>query len=841
VVDTLADGEGNALAIPGYRICERIGIGGFGEVFRARQDVIDRDVAIKVLHPKYSSDPESVARFVAEARAVGRLSHPGIVDVIEHGTLPDGRQFLVMELVRGSTLREVIREHGRLPLAKALPILRGIADAVDAAHGAGIAHRDLKPDNVFVLDGGGVKLIDFGLAKLSHDDPDTPPVTRTGVAFGTPLYMSPEQCRGKNVTLATDAYSFGVLAYQLLVGELPFTGEPLELALKHLHDDPPRPSAGQRELGRRVDETLLALLAKDPAARPRELRDAVESLAGGKRVARRWRRWPIAAAVCVAAVAAVVLLRPRADATTYRDRIVRVRFDGLAILAGLDGTKLLYNDASGWWQYDFASGALTKPIIGNVGAFVRLRDGRLVVADRNDDGIVALEDPNTHARRQLHQLSERLNILGGLALSPDGRSIAFVDGDWLMLIDVATLEAHRLANVKSKAPSSSPRWSPDGRRLLLDARFGGVATNRLHLVDVATGEMSPLAVPLLSEPTWSTVQPADFMGNGHVVYCADGKPAGSLRIRDLSTGRDRTLATLEAGVSLCSVVVAGQRIAVMQVRHRPNLGVIDLAAPVPEVRLVAGDSNTRTVLALSHDGEHAFVEDSGALVRISTTTGEVEMQTSCSAGVGVVRRGIEMLRYDYDEDATATTIRLRDRVDCKLLDEWTLPAGAKTSPTQCGTRVCAVAGTLDGEAVAWRLAPGAAAQEIWRGGPSPNLPVATVAVSPDDRHIVVGICGPMKRRPDAIAIDGSITSVPFEAACGGFTWGPDPDRFLVVTHGNTFGGTFALASVALDGSARVAWTSDTMSISWPRAAPGSTRVAMTTRAHLQELHVIELR
>src|SRR5262245_57489582 len=137
------------LDVPGYVVHERIGAGGFGEVFRARHAVIDREVALKVLHAKYSADPEAVARFVAEARAVNKISHPNIVQVFDFGVLADGRQYCVMELIRGKTLRDVLRERTRLPFAEALPVLRGVAEAVDAAHAAGIAHRDLKPDNVF--------------------------------------------------------------------------------------------------------------------------------------------------------------------------------------------------------------------------------------------------------------------------------------------------------------------------------------------------------------------------------------------------------------------------------------------------------------------------------------------------------------------------------------------------------------------------------------------------------------------------------------------------------------------------------------------------------------------
>ncbi|HUS30019.1 MAG TPA: serine/threonine-protein kinase, partial [Kofleriaceae bacterium] len=259
--------------VAGYEIEERIGIGGFGEVFRARQPVIGREVAIKVLYAKYSSDPDAVSRFVAEARAVNKISHAGIVEVFDFGKLEDGRELYVMELLRGRTLRDLLDDRGRIPLREAIPLLRGIAEAVDAAHKAGIAHRDLKPDNVFVLDDGRTKLIDFGLAKLMHEEDGA--TTRDGSVFGTPMYMSPEQCRGNAIDTRTDLYSFGVLAYHVLVGEAPFTGDAIELALHHVNDRPVAPSKKNDELPRYVDHVLLALLAKDPIDRPASLGNAV--------------------------------------------------------------------------------------------------------------------------------------------------------------------------------------------------------------------------------------------------------------------------------------------------------------------------------------------------------------------------------------------------------------------------------------------------------------------------------------------------------------------------------------------------------------------------------------
>ncbi|HTL37608.1 MAG TPA: serine/threonine-protein kinase [Kofleriaceae bacterium] len=314
--DSVEDGSPatSGIDVPGYVVGARIGAGGFGEVFRATHSVIGREVAIKVLHDRYSGDSEAVGRFIAEARAVGKISHPGIVDLFEFGRLGDGRHFAVMELIRGRTLRDVLRERDRLPLAEALPILRSIAEAIDAAHAAGIAHRDLKPDNVFVVDAerGVTKLIDFGLAKLTNEVA----ITQTGSVFGTPLYMSPEQCRGKGVDMRTDCYSFGALAYHVLTGKPPFTEtDALALALQHLNEVPDPPSKRVPGLGVRVDRVLAAMLAKDPADRPMPITSAIEALADGplpKHPPRpRRRRWPIAfAGAAVVAVAAIVAVRP---------------------------------------------------------------------------------------------------------------------------------------------------------------------------------------------------------------------------------------------------------------------------------------------------------------------------------------------------------------------------------------------------------------------------------------------------------------------------------------------------------------------------------------------------
>jgi eukaryotic-like serine/threonine-protein kinase len=267
-----------------YVVEEKIGSGGFGTVFRGAHPLIGKIVAIKVLKRQYSADPEMVSRFVAEARAVNQIRHRNIIDIFAFGHLDDGRHYYVMEYLDGLPLDEYIDSVGQMPLAEAIPLLRSLARALDAAHAKGIAHRDLKPENVFLAtDPDGTvfpKLLDFGIAKLLAQAPgEAKHRTRTGAPIGTPYYMSPEQCRGRDVDHRTDIYAFGIVAYKLLTGEVPFDGEDyMEILLQQINDAPPPPSSKNPELPASVDAGVLWMLRKDPSERPPNLVTAVRGL-----------------------------------------------------------------------------------------------------------------------------------------------------------------------------------------------------------------------------------------------------------------------------------------------------------------------------------------------------------------------------------------------------------------------------------------------------------------------------------------------------------------------------------------------------------------------------------
>ena len=246
-----------------YALQEVLGTGGMATVWRARDEVLGRDVAVKVLSPQYAADPGFLARFEREARHAARLSHPHLVTVFDCGvdqTMP----FIVMELVTGPTLRQVLDQAGTLPAGEAVSIAAAVCEALDVAHAVGLVHRDIKPANIVLAAGGEVKVLDFGIARA-----DGGGTTRTQAVLGTPAYLSPEQASGQAAGPQTDLYSLGCVLFEMLTGAPPFSADSaVGLAYRHVHDEPGPPSARRPGLPGRLDQITARLLAKDPAGRP---------------------------------------------------------------------------------------------------------------------------------------------------------------------------------------------------------------------------------------------------------------------------------------------------------------------------------------------------------------------------------------------------------------------------------------------------------------------------------------------------------------------------------------------------------------------------------------------
>ncbi len=262
-----------------YVLGARIGEGGFGDVFRARHRVMDRPAAVKILSHRYSADPDMVERFVREARAVCAIRSPDIADVFDFGTLPDGRRYFAMELLEGETLHERFVRQPVLPPDEVVALLTPIARALDAAHEAGVVHRDVKPGNIFIeQDGGRTRLLDFGIARL--DEPKAGErLTQTGHTVGTPTYMAPEQALGRPVDGRADIYALGIVAFEALTGEVPFdAGSFHETQAAHIHEALPDAHERNRALSRDVSRVLAYIAAKDPAERPGSAQAAVAEL-----------------------------------------------------------------------------------------------------------------------------------------------------------------------------------------------------------------------------------------------------------------------------------------------------------------------------------------------------------------------------------------------------------------------------------------------------------------------------------------------------------------------------------------------------------------------------------
>jgi len=346
-----------------YRVEKLLGEGGMGRVYRATQLVLEKPVVLKLLHPGLQRDPRTVARFQREAKAASRLSHPNSIDVLDFGQTEDGALFIAMEFVDGRDLHQLLTDDWPLPETRVIRIVGQVLSALADAHQAGVIHRDLKPENVMVMARRGgetdvVKVLDFGIAKIIDPSRDGgPSLTRTGFVCGTPEYMSPEQAKGGQLDSRSDLYSVGVLLYQMVTRQLPFSSDSaMGYATKHL-TEPPKPPNALRSgsCSRELEAVILWALRKEPSERPQTAEaflDALNLLPAAEAVhAPRTARVPIPLGMVGGAstgdalgVAATVASRRRTPAP--RSRVWQVLLGGLVIGAAAGAAFLVLRPLS---------------------------------------------------------------------------------------------------------------------------------------------------------------------------------------------------------------------------------------------------------------------------------------------------------------------------------------------------------------------------------------------------------------------------------------------------------------------------------------------------------------
>ena len=282
-----------------YRVEKPIGEGGMGIVYAISHAVLGKRMALKVLRGDMAKDADVVQRFMQEAQSATSIGHANIIDISDFGRLPDGSVYFVMEYLDGQSLSKMISNGGSVPMATALHIIKQIASALEAAHARGIVHRDMKPDNIYLVRQGSddrfVKVLDFGIAKVGGANSK---LTRTGMIFGTPHYMSPEQAAGQSVDRRTDIYALGVIMYEMFTGKVPFDGDTfMGILSKHMFEQPIPPSQVQGKGLGAIEDIILKALAKKQEDRYQSMAELISDLdqiaAGGSvQIARRARsRW----------------------------------------------------------------------------------------------------------------------------------------------------------------------------------------------------------------------------------------------------------------------------------------------------------------------------------------------------------------------------------------------------------------------------------------------------------------------------------------------------------------------------------------------------------------------
>lgn len=631
----------NGVKLGPYEILAAIGAGGMGEVYRARDSKLGRDVALKVLPATFAGDAERLERFQREAKVLASLNHPNIAAI--YGLEDSGATHaLVMELVDGPTLADRIAT-GPMPIDEALRIARQIADALEYAHERGIVHRDLKPANVKVTNEDAVKVLDFGLAKAlegdaaSIDIANSPTITRmatqAGVLLGTAAYMSPEQAKAKPVDRRADIWAFGCVLYEMLTGRMAFSGETVTDTLAAVIMKEPDGSRLPVGTPARIRVLLQRCLQKDPRQRLRDIGDArisldevLSGLAEGEGAfdapsaaamsapAPFWSRalpWALFGATA-AALAAILIWKLASPASQ-----APMHFSAVTNFSGVQAQPALSPDGR--------SVAFVSNRDGHFNVYVGLLRGGNLVQITNDSNLESAPswspDGTTLAYARLNESgiwdiweapalggAPRRVVLSGAdpTWSPDGRSLAYFDpaGGAIWMCGTSGENA-RLAVPPWEVGdwNTQPRFSPDGRRLALAARHSdGAPYGELALADLDSGKTHLLTHDnaLALSPSWSP--------DGRFIYFASSR-GGTINIWKIAAdgGEPEQITAGEGDDADLDVSADGKRIVFGTLRQKIGLAQLDLQAKSQEesVKMLTSDpARNQFGPAYSPDGKY---------------------------------------------------------------------------------------------------------------------------------------------------------------------------------------------------------------------------------------------
>ena len=536
-----------------YEILEPLGVGGMGEVYRARDLRLDRDVAIKRISDALAKDPGYLARFEREARMLAALSHPGIGAIYgleQH----EGVRFLVLELVEGESLSDTL-DAGPLEASRALALAAQVAEALAAAHEKGVVHRDLKPANVRVTPDGRAKVLDFGLAKAVAPTSGPPKpadsMTATGVIVGTPSYMSPEQSRGQAVDARTDLWAFGCLLYEMLTGKKAFGGASVpDIFAAVLHDEPDWKRL-PRTTNASVRRLLQRCLEKEPDRRLGDAREALAAIREASAPKPRRPRMPSGVTEAPRRLAQITLSRGLEESPVFSPS-----GDEMAYAADRGGVrKICLRRASGGEERALTSGAFDdiQPSFspdGSTIAFVRGRESVRKLEPGDVFGAYWGGDVWTIDRVSGRE-SKLVENAYNPSFSPDGARIAF-DAPWTGQRRIWTVDAlgHNSKQVTSDVSEAHahlrPRWSPDGRRIV----FQNMESTKfdVRVVDLATQKLSWVTNDLFQDlqPVWSPsgrfIYFSSYRSGGlnlwRIAVSPGGKPRGAPQQVTTGAGQD---------------------------------------------------------------------------------------------------------------------------------------------------------------------------------------------------------------------------------------------------------------------------------------------------------------